>query len=227
MDNYTPEQMKFMSDWCIGIGPGCLIGADGRYQLLKTWDALLANDLVQQMMTEAEEAVSRDEFADEESRLKALASAAEEWKDEQVLLVYSDCPDFDIYGLDPRILENEEDGAWLEEIWDFSGDGQVDVIEGDEGTYIAPYVRLIQLVDYVPADGKPTVHPDAVDAIERCRQERDRRREQQRLRKEEERRKQAEERSRHMDEVDARQREYSDSDIDSLCRLASADIEFL
>lgn len=169
MDNYTPEQMEFMSEWYIGISPGCLIGVDGRYQLLKTWDAIFASDLVQQMMTEAEEAVSGREFADEESRLKAIASAADDWMNEQSLLVYSYCPDDDVYGLDPRILENEEDGAWLEEIWDFSGDGQVDVVEGDEGTYIAPYVCLTQLVDYVPAEGKPTVHPDAVAAIERCR----------------------------------------------------------
>lgn len=236
MAEYTDEQMYEICSNEPRLYLPFVIGRDGTswegassLWLVKSWDTAQGNEIVAPLLAAAEEKVAGREYADEQARLEDLGyEMSELWDAEENLLWYGadDFPDGDIYGIDPRLIENEEDGARLVEsplFHDVPAGGRIDFFVGDAGTYIAPYAWLIELVDYVPDEGEPAVHPAAVEKIEECRPVRDTSIAKKKELDEKMRTEAGRERARHMDETDEKHQPlYSDRDIDDLCSMADA-----
>lgn len=168
MKNYTTEQLQKIAENCPRLYPGFLLGQGFRYQVIKSWETALENGWIQEVLEKAENWIAAREFSSEDMCLYALGEAADMAWDGMDLLYYEECPDCDIYGADPRIFEQEEDGAWLEDgEWHDNPDGsQVVFCVGDNGTYIAPFVETDDLVAYEPEeDWEPDIHPAAYAVI--------------------------------------------------------------
>lgn len=176
MKNYTDEQLKKIGKSSMYLCPGCLVGIPYGidYQVIDSWETLFSNEQVQMVMEEAEAKLASCDYADEDVYLEALGEAVDViWEDKEVPWYGADdFPDGELYGIDPRIFEQEGDGAWVSDgAWHENPDGsQVVFCDGYNGTYIAPFVETDVLVAYEPKeDWEPDIHPAAYAVIKRSR----------------------------------------------------------
>lgn len=224
MAEYTDEQMYEICSNEPRLYLPFVIGRDGTGSmwLVKTWKTAQGNELVAPLLAAAEEKVAGREYADEKERLEDIGwEMSKLWDAEDNLLWYGadDFPDGEIYGIDPLLIENEEDGAELAEsslMHDVPSGSRIDFVVGDSGAYLAPYNWLWELDGYIPGTDEPTVHPAAVEEIKAAGERQKKLAGKRRIEA-------GRERARHMGETDEKyQAAYSDRDIDDLCSMADA-----